>query len=84
MTAMDKNHRAPGVLVTCQAPDLGILPDDCLAEEHLEPCTVVIFGATGDLTNLKLMPALYNLFLRGGLVAPCCIVGCGRTLLSRQ
>src|SRR3954466_6545130 len=26
-----------------------------------EPCTVVIFGATGDLTHRKLMPALYNL-----------------------
>ncbi len=26
-----------------------------------EPCAVVIFGATGDLTARKLMPALYNL-----------------------
>lgn len=26
-----------------------------------EPCTVVIFGATGDLTHRKLVPALYNL-----------------------
>ncbi len=26
-----------------------------------EPCTVVIFGATGDLTQRKLVPALYNL-----------------------
>jgi glucose-6-phosphate 1-dehydrogenase len=26
-----------------------------------EPCTVVIFGATGDLTHRKLLPALYNL-----------------------
>jgi glucose-6-phosphate 1-dehydrogenase len=25
------------------------------------PCTVVIFGATGDLTHRKLVPALYNL-----------------------
>src|SRR5262245_15539126 len=25
-----------------------------------EPCTVVIFGATGDLTHRKLVPALYN------------------------
>ena len=26
-----------------------------------EPCSVVIFGATGDLTHRKLVPALYNL-----------------------
>ncbi|NTW01753.1 MAG: glucose-6-phosphate dehydrogenase [Oscillochloris sp.] len=26
-----------------------------------EPCTMVIFGATGDLTSRKLVPALYNL-----------------------
>ena len=26
-----------------------------------EPCIVVIFGATGDLTSRKLIPALYNL-----------------------
>jgi glucose-6-phosphate 1-dehydrogenase len=33
-----------------------------LVEERLpEPCTVVIFGASGDLTKRKLMPALYSL-----------------------
>src|SRR6478672_8923647 len=26
-----------------------------------EPCAVVVFGATGDLTARKLVPALYNL-----------------------
>ena len=26
-----------------------------------DPCTIVIFGATGDLTRRKLLPALYNL-----------------------
>src|SRR5207244_3956043 len=31
-----------------------------LVEERLpEPCTIVIFGASGDLTKRKLMPALY-------------------------
>lgn len=29
-----------------------------------EPCTVVIFGVTGDLTARKLMPALFNLHLQ--------------------
>ena len=33
----------------------------------LDPCIVVIFGATGDLTARKLMPALYNLKREGQL-----------------
>jgi len=74
----------PGALVTGQAPDLGLPPEVCLFEGRLDPCTVVIFGATGDLTALKLLPALYNLFLRGALPFPCCIVGSARTRLSRQ
>ena len=28
----------------------------------LEPCTIVIFGASGDLTARKLIPAFYHLF----------------------
>ena len=40
----------------------------------LDPCVVVIFGATGDLTARKLMPALYNLKREGQLPAnfACC------------
>jgi glucose-6-phosphate 1-dehydrogenase len=34
-----------------------------------EPCTVVIFGATGDLSHRKILPALYNL-RRAGLLPP--------------
>ncbi len=30
-------------------------------ERTAEPCTVIIFGASGDLTKRKLMPALYRL-----------------------
>lgn len=32
-----------------------------------DPCVMVIFGATGDLTSRKLFPALYNLALDGQL-----------------
>jgi glucose-6-phosphate 1-dehydrogenase len=32
-----------------------------LAEQSAPPCTMVIFGASGDLTKRLLMPALYNL-----------------------
>ena len=42
------------------------------------PCTVVIFGATGDLTHRKLMPALYNLAADGELPPAVTIVGFAR------
>ena len=32
------------------------------ARKVVEPCTIVIFGASGDLTIRKLIPALYHLF----------------------
>src|SRR6185295_14179162 len=46
------------------------------------PCTMVIFGATGDLTKRKLMPALYNLIAGGLLPEEFAVVGVGRTPLS--
>jgi glucose-6-phosphate 1-dehydrogenase len=30
--------------------------------KHFDACTIVIFGASGDLTSRKLIPALYHLF----------------------
>lgn len=43
-----------------------------------EPCSVVIFGATGDLTHRKLVPALYNLSADGALPAGVNVVGFAR------
>lgn len=43
-----------------------------------EACTVVIFGATGDLTHRKLVPALYNLQVEGALPAGVKILGFAR------
>lgn len=34
---------------------------------HGEPCVVVIFGASGDLTKRKLIPALFHLACTGCL-----------------
>jgi glucose-6-phosphate 1-dehydrogenase len=67
---------------TARAPDLGIDYEECLAPERSDPCTIVIMGATGDLTARKLIPALYNLYLNNGLPDPFVIVGCGRTQLD--
>lgn len=43
-----------------------------------EPCSVVIFGATGDLTHRKLVPALYNLAADGALPPAISVVGFAR------
>ncbi|MFZ0711489.1 MAG: glucose-6-phosphate dehydrogenase [Terrimicrobiaceae bacterium] len=43
-----------------------------------QPCTVVIFGATGDLTHRKLVPALYNLAADGALPPAASVVGLAR------
>ena len=44
----------------------------------LEPCTYVIFGATGNLCVNKLLPALYHLEQAGRLPEGMTIVGHGR------
>jgi glucose-6-phosphate 1-dehydrogenase len=44
----------------------------------VDPCTVVIFGASGDLTARKLIPALYHLFAEKALPNPFRVVGFAR------
>ena len=44
-----------------------------------DPCALVIFGASGDLTHKKLMPALYSLAVRRLLPTRFAIVGVART-----
>src|SRR5690348_14228320 len=43
-----------------------------------DPCAIVIFGATGDLTHRKLMPALYTLSRLGMMPAEYAVVGFAR------
>jgi glucose-6-phosphate 1-dehydrogenase len=43
-----------------------------------QPCSVVIFGASGDLTFRKLIPALYNIAADGDLPAALSVVGFAR------
>jgi len=49
-----------------------------------EPCTLVIFGATGNLAQLKLLPALYRLDGHGLLPDTMRIVCSGRSEFSAQ
>src|SRR5205085_12359385 len=44
-----------------------------------EPCAMVIFGASGDLTKRKLFPALYSLAFRRLLPEKFAVVGVARS-----
>ena len=52
--------------------------EDLVSRSRAEACTVVIFGATGDLTHRKLVPALYNLAVDGELPHGVKIIGFAR------
>ncbi len=53
-------------------------------ERMAEPCTMVICGATGDLTERKLAPALYNSLLGGFLPPEFTVVGFARRDLTDE
>ena len=55
-----------------------------VAPGSLSPCTLVIFGASGDLTARKLIPAFYSLYLTDSLPEPFAVVGCSRTGFSHE
>jgi len=49
-----------------------------------DPCVMVIFGAAGDLTGRKLIPALYNLARAGLLSREFAVVGVARAQMSND
>ena len=58
------------------------LQDPLRFNRKTPPCAVVIFGANGDLTKRKLLPALYRLAWEGRLAPGFAIVGISRTAMS--
>ena len=52
--------------------------------KKVEPSTIVIFGASGDLTARKLIPALYHLFVAKQLPDPVRIIGFARREKSNE
>ncbi|MEQ8674305.1 MAG: glucose-6-phosphate dehydrogenase [Aggregatilineales bacterium] len=52
--------------------------------EVCDPVTIIIFGASGDLTQRKLIPALYNLYLKKRLPEEFNVVGVSRTKYSHE
>ena len=53
-------------------------------KKAVEPCAMVIFGATGDLTSRKLVPAIYNLAREGQLPGHFACVGFARRQKSDE
>jgi glucose-6-phosphate 1-dehydrogenase len=53
-------------------------------ESSAPQCGFVVFGASGDLTKRKLIPAIANLFKRGLLDTGFFFLGCGRKKLSNE
>jgi len=51
---------------------------------NAEPCTYVIFGATGNLSRIKLMPALYHLDVAKRLPEGTRILAIGRRPWDQQ
>ncbi len=54
------------------------------SKKTAEPCVMVIFGATGDLTKRKLLPALYNLAKDDFLPHTFAVVGVGRQEMTSE
>jgi glucose-6-phosphate 1-dehydrogenase len=57
------------------------LDEACLIDSSpmpTRPMAIVIFGATGDLTHRKVIPAFYHLQKNGQLPEGCCIIGFAR------
>ena len=53
-------------------------------ERRVPECAVVIFGANGDLTKRKLLPALYRLAYDRRLSAGFAVVGISRTPMTDE
>jgi glucose-6-phosphate 1-dehydrogenase len=53
-------------------------------ERPADPCTMVVFGAAGDLMRRKLLPALFNLEVHGQLPAQFAVVGVSRKPLDDE
>jgi len=58
------------------------LRDPLRMQPAVEPCAVVLFGASGDLTKRKLIPALFSLWQKHLLAPGFSVIGYARTAMS--
>jgi glucose-6-phosphate 1-dehydrogenase len=61
-----------------------VSPQQISNQKKPDPCSFVIFGATGDLTHRLVIPALYNLEASGLLPDRFCVVGIARKGMSND
>src|SRR3990172_1688830 len=59
------------------------VPERFQPERLPDPCAIVIFGASGDLTHRKLLPALFR-HVQAKLLGNIAIIGVARTPMSRE
>jgi glucose-6-phosphate 1-dehydrogenase len=64
--------------------EIAVTPASLQTERTPDPCIVVIFGASGDLTKRKLLPALYHLEQSGLLPKDFAVVGVARRPLEQS
>jgi glucose-6-phosphate 1-dehydrogenase len=81
---MEKENSTFEAVIEGIAEELKLPKDRCILDTMIEPCTLVIIGASGDLTARKLVPSLFNLYLNNGLPVPFLIVGSSRTRISDE
>src|ERR1700693_4576404 len=63
---------------TVEAPQ----SDTYFCEVPNDPCTIVMFGASGDLARRKLLPALYDLAVHACLAPRFRLLGYARTEMN--
>lgn len=69
---------------TRRTPGTQSRPGATTADAAVPPCALVVFGASGDLTHRKLLPALWRLFRARRLPRDFAIVGYARTPLGDE
>ncbi len=84
MQGPEPHEKESVTLARTTAPDLGLPFESCVVEERPDPCMIVIIGASGDLTARKLLPSLYNLYLKNALPPSFLIAGCSRTEMDDE
>ncbi|HEU5111107.1 MAG TPA: glucose-6-phosphate dehydrogenase, partial [Micromonosporaceae bacterium] len=64
--------------------DAAVIEPHYLDDRSAPPATLVIFGASGDLTRRKLLPAVESLARHNRLPAEFALVGVARTAMSDE
>jgi glucose-6-phosphate 1-dehydrogenase len=83
-TLTHTTHEAVHVFRQAERREQNPLRAGLMLERVPDPCVIVVFGATGDLTARKILPAIYNLRRAGLLPAETSVLGFARRPLSDE